>query len=84
MPDINLQPKTWTNIYTAASITVGTKINVQSASGCVVYLKTSATQPTDVGGSIRLQSFMMASNKANSTGEWAYSLSPATISVNEA
>lgn len=84
MPDITLQPNTWTDVYAESGVTVGTKINVQSAAGSVVYLKTSATAPEDISGSVRMKSFMMASNKDGSTGEWAFSLSPAVISVNEA
>lgn len=84
MPDIRLEPNTWTNIYAETGIDVGTQLNVQSAAGCVVYLKTSTTQPNDIQGSVRMKPFMMATNKASSTGEWAYALSPAIISVSEA
>lgn len=83
MPDINLAPNTWTDIYAASGIAVGTQINVQSSAGGIVYVKTSDSEPTDKGGSTRLGTLFQAQNKAGSTGEWAYSLVPAIISVSE-
>lgn len=83
MPDINLAPNTWTDIYAESGIAVGTQINVQSSAGGIVYVKTANAEPADKGGATRLASLFQAQNKVGSPGEWAYSLVPAIISVSE-
>lgn len=80
MPDITVQSNTWVDLYTASGIAVGTQISVQNKSSGVVTVQTSATEPTDLSGTL-LKSYMQATNKSGSTGEWAYSLGSAVINV---
>ena len=72
LDNINLPANTWVDLYAAAGINPGTQLGVQNLGAVGIRLATSPTQPTGDGFQ-RLASDKYTTNKAGSSGAWAFS-----------
>lgn len=83
LSDIVITNAGWTNLYTAASLTVGTGLIVQNKSGSPILLQIKATSPTasSVDG-VALDMLQASEIDSGASGVWAKSTSlSATINV---
>ena len=84
MPDVTLNPKTFTDLYAATGISVGTKVLIQNKTRAGVNVFDDAVEPTNpVGGTI-IPPVVQAQNKSGDPGAWAYSRVGGVIHVSEA
>ena len=83
LPNIELQPYTWVDIYAATGIAVGTSILIDSLGEYDVRLVEKATQPTDADGYVVLSANTNISKTFEDTpsGAWAYSRQQGLINV---
>lgn len=81
LPNVELTPNTWTDIYDKATIPVGTQILIQNLGSSDIKLTTQATQPTDDDAFQICEARKFAVNEVGSTGEWAYSRAGGLINV---
>ena len=74
LPNVQLPPNTWVDLYNATEITVGVKLSVLNVGDPDVFLKVQAIQPIDLSGYtvIRRDSDLPFTNKTDDTGAWAY------------
>lgn len=71
--DITLTAATWTNLYTASSITVGTAVDLWNKSSAACYVVASATEPSGTTKGIPLNIGGYLHVTAGEVGLWAYS-----------
>lgn len=86
LPNITLDRDTWTNLYTASGLSVGTHLVIQNVGQTRILLHTGATAPSDTDGfnvlPVNADPFI---NQVSSSGEWAQSVdADGTVNVGEA
>lgn len=84
--DVKIQPDTWTNLYSATGITVGTAVGVYNKGSSQVLLVIKATAPTSKTDGVPLWSGptgSYASIPSGASGLWAYSAPGSIVSVQE-
>ena len=86
LQNVPLLANTWTDIYAATGIVVGTLIKIQNLGGATIRLNAKATSPLITDGYNELSSgndFM--ENTTGDSGAWAYSpIIDSVINVQEA
>ena len=71
--DITIPAATWTNLYTASSITVGTAVELWNKSSAACYVVAGATEPSGTSKGIPLNINGYLCVTAGEAGLWAYS-----------
>ena len=84
LENITLEPNTWTDLYAATGIDVGTAIKVQNLGVADVYLTVSASTPSldlDRYNVVQRENGIFLRNDTGSSGAWAYCNSIGKINV---
>ena len=85
MTNVVLPKRTWVNLYTAASITVGTQINSINLTPNDVRLASTTAEPVLTDDHLPLiYRSGVGQNDAGDTGAWAFCLAGGAIDVVEA
>jgi len=84
-PNINIPTNTWVNIYTEASIVVGTKLQIQNIGSSDLYLYSGASAPGSVPGTAFtiLRPYQTATNDSGDTGAFVAAKGTGKINVKE-
>jgi hypothetical protein len=83
LPDITITNTSWTNLYTAASLTVGTALLVQNKASQPILLQIKAAAPSasNVDG-VAIDKFQFSQIDSGASGVWAKAtMSSAVINV---
>lgn len=75
LPNISLNPHTWTDLYEESGLDAGTRLQIQNVGQTRVLLHTGASAPDDADGfnvlPVNSDPYV---NQESSTGEWALSV----------
>lgn len=72
LPNIEIPPGIWTDLYVESGIDVGTQILIQNIGVCDVSLVAQASQPTDLDAIQILERADFSINDAGDAGAWAF------------
>ncbi len=80
---IVIEPETWTNLYEAAGIAVGTEVVIYLYLGGPLKVAIKATEPTtEMAGVLRRGDWYKVS--AGESGIWVFSASSSKVAIQEA